>query len=1049
MNYHQFGGPYYHCVEEVAEKLDQPYLWIGREHPYYGFYLVSLCRKANAKRLVEFGTQCGGSAIPLAFYCREVGGHIDVYDIGYEKGSDTLLIFMETIRSLGLQDFVTAHRGAVKEFDVDTVDFVHIDHEKSDYRRTFESVLPCLTENGFVVFHGSDDSAVEFIEDISKDYILNYNHEIVSGCAIYYNKGFDMDFPLENVAAQVLTYKEGPFLYRTLEMLHDKVPLVLVVEGKRPMFDFNNIDSEWETKDVVRQFQRWYPESNVEYVEIISDMEGPYQESDRRNKALLLAKEKGYEWSWIVDSDEFYTEEECRQMWEWFFDKDIKVARAHNVTYWRSLHFRIDPPEGFRPEVIVNNDCRFDCSRYVESDLIVDIPPDVCRLRHYSWVRTPREAYRKIKSWGHAHQVVDNWYEDVFMNWNPDFNKENLHPTEPSAYKRVVPCDLELPEALEGHPWVGKDIVGDWSIKVVIINHNKPASADILYDKLSKAFDDVELIDCGSDEHLIPSNLTIPLDNVYWEGAWRYVMGKWFEYDVIWVVGGDIRLEDSPHDYRRAIEESMPFGCWSPSLDGRAHPFMLSGNYNRERRRVRNVEGMCLAVSGRLIRAVGCDFELSTTYGFGQDYWLSAMSRKNGLSNYIDGSVRVFHPQGIGYDESRAHDLMEEKFSQRYGSDFRKTFFEYESSFEGNLEEDMSSRLKIVTVDNGWGAREFDRITSVIDCDRVIMRKGNRDFSREVTARVIDYDPSLDGVADADIALFTRVGSNREEFEKLVSMGIPSVVHVDHNQGVIEHERNGFLYEHESWGTSWIRKLASSQELRNSIRARILSEEPVLKKESEEISCGSVEVPNVSEEDVIVSVITPTYRRSPAVVSRCIDCMRLQTMTKWEQFVCSDGKREDNIESLVKAVNDPRIVYGFTSDKKDGDFGNSIRAQMIDLARGDFIAFFDDDNLILPSYMEAMVDALTANPDAGFAICRIVHFGPLREDVVGNSPKVLTGIPVETYHIDSLQVMVRTEAIREVGWDTGNGYLSDGHTFEKLAESFEYIEVPEVLGFHI
>jgi hypothetical protein len=34
-------------------------------------------------------------------------------------------------------------------------------------------------------------------------------------------------------------------------------------------------------------------------------------------------------------------------------------------------------------------------------------------------------------------------------------------------------------------------------------------------------------------------------------------------------------------------------------------------------------------------------------------------------------------------------------------------------------------------------------------------------------------------------------------------------------------------------------------------------------------------------------------------------------------------------------------------------------------------------------------------------------------------------------------------------FDTEKGYLADGHTLQALGEKYEYVEVPEVLGFHM
>jgi glycosyltransferase involved in cell wall biosynthesis len=121
---------------------------------------------------------------------------------------------------------------------------------------------------------------------------------------------------------------------------------------------------------------------------------------------------------------------------------------------------------------------------------------------------------------------------------------------------------------------------------------------------------------------------------------------------------------------------------------------------------------------------------------------------------------------------------------------------------------------------------------------------------------------------------------------------------------------------------------------------------------------------------------------------------------------------------------------------------------MLAKASGEYVLFLDDDNVIVPEYLERMIYAIEAS-GKDFAVCRVVHFGPLNESAVGNPPQVLRGIPVKLHHIDTLQVVVKREVIQRVGWNTELGYLADGHTLQKLGDECEYIEVPEVLGFHM
>ena len=892
-------------------------------------------------------------------------------------------------------------------------------------------------------------------------------------------KGFN-----ENVAAYIQTLDEGPFLEQAIYGIAPWVAKVYVVECMTT-WSGAEVKRRGLTKEIVDKCGF----DNVEYVENPVGKTGdtPAEcETAQRQWALDMIRDAGYEWVWWVDADELYRPGDVEALWKWFSKHDLENAlgaRATWWTYWRSMKWAVNPPEPYHPTIILRSSCKLKEIRVMSQEdevRMLNVPPDVCMVHHFSWAKRPEEARKKISCWGHADQLVPNWYEEKFEGWKPFGEAENLHPTVPEHYKGLIRKDIPW-----DHPWTDMEVIEDVSIKVIILHHNNPENTDKLYAELSTAFDSVEVWDSGSDPHQIPKSITHTFGNIYWEGAWQEAMRSYSDFDVVWILGCDIKLKSTAERCRQAIESSFPFGCWSPVIDGRAHPFMLEEHYKRKRQGVKNVEGMALAVSGKLLSKLG-DFEVKTKIGFGQDYWLCAMARREKMRNYIDGRVAVIHPASIGYDESEAHDKMEKAFSAKYGANFRQSLFEYSESYEGNLMEycdachgaatssnpsdycekhkpgnevfesiehglnealeyskkNLEKRMKIVTVDNGWGVKEFEAITSRFkDCQRVILAKGVSNFEGETTAEVIPYadENAPASIMDADIALFTRVGAaNAEEYQRFLAAGIPVVVNVQYSQNKINHEKNGFIYGNVEWAVTWIEKLIADEGLR--LRIGGVAAKDYAEKSKPE--------PKPKKKDVKVSIITPTYRRDPAVISRCIDCVRIQTVENIEQLVCSDGEWEGNAASVVDDKRDKRISYTNTHGKKPGDFGNVVRQTMLEKASGEYILFMDDDNIILPNYLEKMIAAIEES-GKDFAVCRVVHFGPLRGDAVGDAPQVLRGIPVKLHYVDPLQILVKREAMLDIGWDTEKGYLADGHTLEVLGEKYDFVEVPEVLGFHM
>lgn len=873
----------------------------------------------------------------------------------------------------------------------------------------------------------------------------------------------------DKVAAFVSTYDEGPYLKSVLKFLSPRVGRVYVVESESTFYGAQKPEGERRTKRIVDEVTS-EGVNNIVY-RVLEGKEHPspdIKEAHERNQALEMIERDGFEWVWIVDSDELYTEAGADALWKWFLkvakdNPDVLGAKCSWYTYWRSVHWRIDPPEPFRPNVIIRSSCRIASSRHLlphQQKKIVDVSETLCMVHHYSWAHTPEHVRRKISTWTHAHQVEPGWFENVFMAWQPGSDMHDLHPVEPSAYKRVVKAD-RIPEALEGHAYVGQQVIQDKEkrIKVVILNHNQPENSDKLYEQLEHHFD-VEIFDSGSDPDKIPVHVGRALDNVYWAGGWNEILGTCRDYDAVWMLGCDITLKQEPSEYRRAIEASLPFGCWSPCIEGRAKPFMQEASYGHgEPKMVRNIEGMALAVSREFMREVKELPEGSD--GYGQDLWMCMRARQMGLPNIIDGRVCVFHPEGTGYSDKKFHDQMEKVFGEMFGPDFRRTAFEYDDRYEQNLvgaptgkpeHATEGKRFTIVTVDNGWGYPEFMRVTSHFpDARKIVMTKGIADIPPSDGTEQIPYDDSLSRLIQAaDVALFPKVGiSTRKDMEKLMRAGIPCVIHQDFGADV-EHMKNGFVYQNTNWAMQWIASIRDNPAHRKAVEDYQWPEDEPVQVPVQEPS----EMSLVGAGDIVrscVTVVTPTWNRDPAIVKRCIDSFRLQTEKSWTQLVCSNGPEEKAIRGLVESIGDSRVRYcHLNAAPKNGDFGNSARAAVIQAANSPYIMFCDDDNIVLPTFIEEMRKALRADEDADFALCDIMHFGPLNEKETGMKPPVvLTGEPVKLYYVDPLQVFVKTKVMQEAGWDTSVGYLSDGVSLERMAKDRKYVRVQKVLGVHV
>jgi len=122
-----------------------------------------------------------------------------------------------------------------------------------------------------------------------------------------------------------------------------------------------------------------------------------------------------------------------------------------------------------------------------------------------------------------------------------------------------------------------------------------------------------------------------------------------------------------------------------------------------------------------------------------------------------------------------------------------------------------------------------------------------------------------------------------------------------------------------------------------------------------------------------VTIILPTYNRAQ-FLPQAFQSIRAQTFSDWEMIVIDDGSTDETsrlVADASKTMQQPvRYVY------QDNRGAYAARNTGLDLANGDYIAFFDSDDYWLPHHLEDCVSAFEANPNVDwiYGACRIVDF---------------------------------------------------------------------------
>lgn len=125
----------------------------------------------------------------------------------------------------------------------------------------------------------------------------------------------------------------------------------------------------------------------------------------------------------------------------------------------------------------------------------------------------------------------------------------------------------------------------------------------------------------------------------------------------------------------------------------------------------------------------------------------------------------------------------------------------------------------------------------------------------------------------------------------------------------------------------------------------------------------------------LVTAVIPTYNR-PSLVVRAVKTALTQTHTNMEVVVVLDGP-EDSTSKALGAIADPRIQI-VTLPQHQGACG--ARNAGVQTAKGEWIAFLDDDDEWLPLKIELQLRAAQRSVHKTPVIsCRIIARGPFAE----------------------------------------------------------------------
>jgi hypothetical protein len=187
--------------------------------------------------------------------------------------------------------------------------------------------------------------------------------------------------------------------------------------------------------------------------------------------------------------------------------------------------------------------------------------------------------------------------------------------------------------------------------------------------------------------------------------------------------------------------------------------------------------------------------------------------------------------------------------------------------------------------------------------------------------------------------------------------------------------------------------------------------------------------------EMLVSVVMPTRDRS-RLLMRAVASVQAQTHVNWELLVVDDGSSDDTA-AVVAAIDDPRVRL--LSSDGAGDAG--ARNVGLDNARGDAVAYLDDDNRMFPLWLAAVAWALERHPDHAALYGARVH-ETMSDSLPELQFELMDPADLRTRNPLDTNVLAHRRGAREARWDDGMRFASDWELATRLAAQHPLLPLP-------
>jgi glycosyltransferase involved in cell wall biosynthesis len=197
--------------------------------------------------------------------------------------------------------------------------------------------------------------------------------------------------------------------------------------------------------------------------------------------------------------------------------------------------------------------------------------------------------------------------------------------------------------------------------------------------------------------------------------------------------------------------------------------------------------------------------------------------------------------------------------------------------------------------------------------------------------------------------------------------------------------------------------------------------------------------------ETLVSVIIPTHNRFE-LLKRAVQSVLAQTFQDFEIIIVNDGSTDQTRDYLTLLVNENSKIQAIHNTQSLG--GSRSRNAGIALAKGNWIAFLDDDDTWMADKLALQLQALTAHPEAIACSASYQINYPMNIKKIAYPPlEVSLSTLLRSNCLGGASVCICSAEVlkRIAGFDDKLRSAQDWDLWIKLREQGKIISLPEVL----